>query len=60
MKDDPLEFVNYSIDVCSKHISKTFKSQAAKLLEHIVDHTDGMLTFCVSLTIDLMNTILTG
>ncbi len=45
IESDPKEFVNLQIDTCSKQKSKTYKTQAAKLLEHLVDHIDGMLTF---------------
>jgi hypothetical protein len=57
---DPKDFVNYSIDICQKQKSKTYKSQAAKLLEHIVDHVDGMLTFAVNLNIEFIQHVMTG
>lgn len=57
---DPHEFVNYQIDICQKQKSRTYKSQAAKLLECIVDHVDGMLTFVVNLNLQIMSHILNG
>ena len=60
IEGNPKEFVNYQIDVCQKQKSRTYKSQAAKLLENIVDHVDGMLTFAVNLNIEIMQHILTG
>ncbi len=58
--DNPKEFVNYTIDICQKQESKTHKSQAAKLLEHIVDHIDGMLTFTVNLLLEITQHLLSG
>lgn len=60
IENDPREFVNYSVDICQKQTSKTYKTQAAMLLEHIVDHIDGMLTFVVDFTLEVMQNIFTG
>lgn len=60
MDTDHKEFVNYSIDICQKQKSRTFKSQAARLLESIVDNVDGMLTFTVNLNLEILQSILTG
>jgi hypothetical protein len=53
MANDPKEFVNLQIDTCSKQKSKTYKTQAAKLLEHLVDNVDGMLTFCTQFVFEV-------
>jgi hypothetical protein len=58
IKDDPKEFVNYGVDICQKQESKTYKTQAAKLLEHLADHVDGMLTFVVDFNLKVMTYIL--
>lgn len=55
--EDPKEFVNLSIDTCSKQKSKTYKTQAAKLLEHLVDHIDGILTFVVNFCLETLTSI---
>lgn len=59
MVNDPKEFVNYSIDICSKQTSKTYKTQAARLLEKLLTHIDGMLTFVGELNIEILSNILT-
>lgn len=58
IESNPKEFVNYAVDVCEKQESKTYKSQAAKLLENIVDHVDGMLSFVVKLNLDIIKHLL--
>jgi hypothetical protein len=58
IESNPKEFVNYAVDVCEKQESKTYKSQAAKLLENIVDHVDGMLSFVVKLNLDIITHLL--
>jgi hypothetical protein len=58
IESNPKEFANYSVDICEKQESKTYKSQAAKLLENIVDHVDGMLTFVVQLNLDIITNLL--
>lgn len=60
MEQEPNEFVNYSVDICQKQKSKTYKTQAAKLLESIVDHVDGMLTFTVNLVVEMISNILSS
>ena len=56
--EDPKEYVNYQIDICSKQKSGTYKTTAARLLESLVDHVDGFLTFVIDFTIELMNYLL--
>ena len=58
IESNPKEFVNYSIDICDKQTSKTYKSNAAALLECLIDNVDGMLTFVAKLNIDIMNNLL--
>ncbi|CDW80715.1 UNKNOWN [Stylonychia lemnae] len=60
IENNPKEFVNYSIDICQKQKSKTYKTQAAKLLESIIDHVDGMLTFTVNFCIEVIQNIMQG
>ncbi len=60
IEENPKEFVNYSIDICQKQESKTYKTQAAKLLESIVDHVDGMLTFTVNFCKESIQNVFSG
>ncbi len=45
ISDDPDEFVHLALDTCDKQQSQTTKTQAAKLLETISDHIDGVITY---------------
>lgn len=60
MQDNPKEFVSYGIDICSKQKSRTYKSQASRLLEALIDNVDGMLTFAVDHVFQMMNALFTG
>lgn len=42
---DPQNFANLSLDLCDQQLSGICKTEACKLLESIVDHIDGALTF---------------
>jgi len=42
---DPQEFVSLGLDTCFKQKSHIPKTEAAKLLENLCDHIDGLLTF---------------
>ena len=50
--------MHYSLDVCDKQESKTYKTQVAKLLEHIIDHVDGMMSFVVRLNLEIITHLL--
>eukprot|EP00350_Pseudokeronopsis_sp_OXSARD2_P011346 CAMPEP_0170566970 /NCGR_PEP_ID=MMETSP0211-20121228/80182_1 /TAXON_ID=311385 /ORGANISM="Pseudokeronopsis sp., Strain OXSARD2" /LENGTH=104 /DNA_ID=CAMNT_0010888297 /DNA_START=388 /DNA_END=702 /DNA_ORIENTATION=- len=53
IEDDPKEFINFQIDVCSKQKSKTYKTQAGKLLEHLVDNMEGMISFVTQFSFEV-------
>ena len=60
MEGEPKEFVNYSLDICQKQLSRTYKSQAAKLLENLADNVDGLLSFAAELLTQFMTSVVTG
>ena len=60
LETEPKEFVNYGQDICQKQKSRTYKSQAAKLFENLVDNIDGMLTFSFDLLLQMLASVLAG
>ena len=55
---NPKEFVNYQIDLCNEQKSGTYKTQAAKVLEGLVDHVDGTQTFIANLNFEMITNTL--
>eukprot|EP00347_Sterkiella_histriomuscorum_P023425 403334689 len=60
IESNPKEFVNHQIDICQEQLSKTYQTQAAKLLESLIEHTDGMVTFVSNFCIEAIQNIMQG
>ena len=55
MKDDPQEYINFSLDCCDKQHSMVPKTQACKLIESMCDNVDGAVTFISNLACSAIN-----
>lgn len=55
MKDDPQEYINFSLDCCDKQNSMVPKTQACKLIESMCDNVDGAVTFISNLACSAIN-----
>ena len=60
MKDDPQEYINFTLDCCDKQQSMVPKTQACKLIESMCDNVDGAVTFITNLSISAINLAMRG
>lgn len=60
IEEDPQEFVNHQIDICQDQESNSYHTQAAKLLESLVQNVDGMLTFVSNFCIECIHNVFQG
>jgi len=52
--------VNLAKDMCNSQVSKTYKTCAAELLEILVDHIDGTMTYVIHLAAEAIKFSLKG
>ena len=60
MRDDPQEYISFSLDCCDKQQSMVPKTQACKLIESLCDNIDGAVTFITKFTCSALNLALQG
>ena len=60
MKEDPQEYINFSLDCCDKQHSMVPKTQACKLIESLCDNVDGAVTFISNLACSAISLALQG
>ena len=57
LEDDAAEFVNLSLDICQDCESQSIKTNAALLLIALDKNVDGMQTFIVDFSLNLLDKI---
>ena len=57
VEEDSIEFVNMQEDICSEFESQSIKTEAAKLVLALDRNIDGMQTFMIDLSLNLLEKI---